>query len=174
MVGASGTAAARGTNDGAGAASASTRMRRESKRTTHQLSCPSRANSRYTTRSCRDSGAPHAEGDRAGIAALAGAFHGERRLPAAVTVDRIVTVPRVSRGGTRFVGRGLVDPVREAVREVQLARVDDGAADMHFDVNMYGPAPIPAGVDGAEYAVATGISPLNPAQKRVRVRGSGI
>src|SRR5438445_13628186 len=52
--------------------------------------------------------------------------------------------------------------------------MDNGAADVYFDVDVHGPAPIPAWVDGAELAVAPGIGPLNPAQKGVLVRGSCI
>src|SRR5947199_5278622 len=122
-------------------------------------------------RSWRASGAPHAECDRARIAPMADALHGKHGLRAAVPVDGIVAVPRVARGGPRLIWSGLVDLVREAVREVQLPRVDDRAADVHFDVDVGRPAPIPAGVDGLELTVAPRNGPFHPAQNSHRHRG---
>src|SRR5262249_19551697 len=102
--------------------------------------------------------APHPQRDRGGIAPLGGARQGQHRLCAAVLIDGIGRVPRVSPGGACSVRRGRpVERVAEAVREIQLAGVYDGSPNVHLDVDVHRAAGIPAGVDSLEGTCAAGI-----------------
>src|SRR5262249_54547485 len=73
-----------------------------------------------------------------------------------VPVDRVVRVPDVT-AAALVVRSTEVDLVGQLVREEQLARVDDVAAEMHLDVDVNGAARVPTGVDRLEAGDAASV-----------------
>src|SRR5919199_1276820 len=106
--------------------------------------------------------------DRAGVAPGAAPAQPQHRLPAAVPEDGVAGVARRS-AGTPVVRPLAIDRVGERIREVELARVDDLAADVHLDVDVHGPALVPAGVDRLERSDPARVRPLDAAHEGARV-----
>src|SRR5947199_4431477 len=70
----------------------------------------------------------------------------QKRAPAAVAKDRIRCVARVAIRAAA-VRLAPEDTIRERVRNVELARVDDVARDVHLDVDVHRAAAVPAWED---------------------------
>src|SRR5256714_7015600 len=93
--------------------------------------------------------------DRAEVARAA-AVDAQHRSLAPVPEDGIGRVPNVSAWPARVRHFG-VDGVRERVRKVELAGVDDVAGDMHLHMDVHGAALVPARVDRAEGRGSLGV-----------------
>src|SRR5256886_4848497 len=104
----------------------------------------------------------HCDRGHVGAAALAQAQH---RAPAAVREDEVVRVARRAPAAAA-VRNAAEDAVGELVREVELARVDDVADDVHLDRDVDGPTGVPARVDAAEAGEAARVGSLDPAHER--------
>src|SRR5437868_15378653 len=89
----------------------------------------------------------------------------ERRLAAAVGVDRVLRVARVA-GAAPRVRLALEDGVRERVVEVEMTSLDDVAVDVDIDVEVDSAALIPVRVDSLDTDHAFERTKLADAQAR--------
>src|SRR5712691_2975827 len=110
-------------------------------------------------------GPVYAHRDRADVAGAVLA-HAEQRAAPAVAEDGIVRIAGVA-ARALVVRSLLVDGVRQRVVEEELAGVDDVAAEVDLDVDVYRAAHVPAGVDGLEDREAGGVRLLDPAHERL-------